>query len=40
MTWRNVTAIEYAREFVYPDLVNDDALRRVSQAIGAVDESD
>lgn len=40
VTWRNVTAIEYAREFVYPDLVNDDALRRVSQAIGAVDESD
>ncbi|MCY3773732.1 MAG: ankyrin repeat domain-containing protein [Gemmatimonadetes bacterium] len=39
VTWRNVTAIEYAREFVYPDLVNDDALRRVSQAIGAVDES-
>ena len=39
-TWRNVTAVEYAREFVYPDLVNDDALRRISQAIGAVDESD
>lgn len=39
-TWKNVTAIEYARDFVYPDLVNDDALRQVSQAIGAIDESD
>ena len=33
-TWRDVTAAEYARRFVYPDLVNQDALRRVSEAGG------
>ena len=40
VSWRNVTAVEYARQFVEPDLVNDDALQRVSQAIGSIDESD
>ena len=39
-TWRDVTAMDYARQFVEPDLVNHDALRRVSQATGAIDESD
>lgn len=33
-TWRDVTAAEYARRFVYPDLVNQDALRLVSAAGG------
>lgn len=33
-TWRDVTAAEYARKFVYPDLVNQDALRRVTEAGG------
>lgn len=33
-TWRDVTAAEYARKFVYPDLVNQDALRRVMDAGG------
>lgn len=33
-TWRDVTAAEYARRFVYPDLVNQDALRRVTEAGG------
>lgn len=33
-TWRDVTAAEYARRFVYPDLVNQDALRRVTAAGG------
>ena len=33
-TWRDVTAVEYARRFVYPDLVNQDALRRVTEAGG------
>jgi len=33
-TWRDVTAVEYARKFVYPDLVNQDALRRVTEAGG------
>ncbi|MCY3556433.1 MAG: ankyrin repeat domain-containing protein [Gemmatimonadetes bacterium] len=33
-TWRDVTAAEYARRFVYPDLVNQDALRRVTAACG------
>ena len=27
--WENVTAAEYARDFVYPDLVNHDALRLI-----------
>ncbi|MDE2847108.1 MAG: ankyrin repeat domain-containing protein [Gemmatimonadota bacterium] len=40
VTWRNVSAIEYARDFVYPDLVNDDALQLVSKAIGADEKSD
>ncbi len=33
-TWTDVTAAEYARRFVYPDLVNQDALQRVSAAAG------
>lgn len=33
-TWRDVTAAEYARRFVYPDLVNQDALQRVTAAGG------
>ena len=33
-TWRDVTAAEYARRFAYPDLVNQDALRRVTEASG------
>ncbi len=33
-TWRDVTAAAYARRFVYPDLVNQDALRRVTEAGG------
>ena len=33
-TWRDVTAAEYARRFVYPDLVNQDALRHVTEAGG------
>ena len=33
-TWRDVTAAEYARRFAYPDLVNQDALRRVTEAGG------
>ena len=36
---RNVSAVEYARQFVEPDLVNDDALQRVTQAIGSIDAS-
>ena len=32
--WRDVTAAEYARRFVFPDLVNQDALRRVTEAGG------
>ncbi len=27
--WRNVTAADYARQFIEPDLVNQDALRRI-----------
>ncbi len=33
-TWRDVTAVEYARRFAYPDLVNQDALQRVTAASG------
>ena len=33
-TWRDVTAAEYARRFAYPDLVNQDALRRITAAGG------
>ena len=33
-TWRDVTAAEYARRFAYPDLVNQDALQRVTAAGG------
>ncbi len=38
VAWRNVSAVEYARQFVEPDLVNADALQRVSRAIGLIDE--
>ena len=34
VTWRDVTAPEYARRFVYPDLVNEGALQRVTAAGG------
>ena len=37
--WKDVTAADYARQFVEPDLVNHDALRLVSRALGAVDGS-
>ena len=33
--WNDVTALEYARDSIYPDLVNQDALRLVTQAVGA-----
>ena len=39
-TWKDVTAADYARRFVEPDLVNHDALQRVSRALGTIDESD
>ncbi len=39
-TWKDVTAADYARQFVEPGLVNHDALQRVSRAIGAIDGSD
>ena len=33
LTWDNVTAAEYAQSFVYPDLVNQEALELVSDAV-------
>ena len=35
----DVTALEYARDFIYPDLVNQDALRLVTQAVEAGGDS-
>ena len=34
VTWRDVTPADYARRFIYPDLVNHDALQRVMSAGG------
>ncbi len=34
VTWRDVTAADYARRFIYPDLVNHDALQRVMSTGG------
>jgi len=31
-SWENVTPAEYARDFIYPDLVNEAALQRVIEA--------
>lgn len=38
-TWKDVTAADYARQLVEPDLVNEDAVQRVSRALGTNDES-
>lgn len=37
--WYDVTALEYARDFIYPDLINQDALRLVTQAVEAGGDS-
>ncbi len=37
--WEEVTALEYARDFINPDLVNKDALRLVTTAFEAGDDS-
>ncbi len=39
-TGKDVTAVDYARQFVEPGLVNHDALQRVSRALEAIDGSD
>lgn len=39
-TWKDVTPADYARQFIEPDLVNHDALQRVSQALATIDASD